>query len=78
MNANQTSRRIHCCPNGCDGQLHARCLADSDDRIYSSWLQCMTCGWCSDQGDDPGEARGLTMREQKVMRRALRRSLRII
>ena len=35
------------CPNG-HAALVKRALVDSDDRVWSSWLQCPICGWRND------------------------------
>lgn len=40
--------KLHVCPKG-HSPLIARCLADSDDRIYWAWWQCSVCGWKSKQ-----------------------------
>ena len=39
----QNPTKMHVCPKG--HALTARALADSDDRIWASWLECETCGW---------------------------------
>jgi hypothetical protein len=41
---NSLRRAITHCPNG-HGSMSVRCVADSDDRIYSTWRECATCGW---------------------------------
>jgi hypothetical protein len=33
------------CPSGCKGELAARALIDSEDRIWSTSLVCWSCGW---------------------------------
>lgn len=45
MATETTTKRVHQCPNG--HVLTAKAVADSDGRIWSSWMECQKCGWRS-------------------------------